>query len=79
MILSEHAKEEMLKDGITEEEVKQCLEHGTEIMKNCVNGEMRYGRKLEMKDRSVIAIYTFRNGETRVITAYTDEDQRWRK
>ena len=79
MILSEHAKEEMLADGISEEEVRQCIEHGTKIIKDCVNGEMRYGKRLAMKDWSVIAIYTFRQGETRVITAYTVNDQRWRK
>ena len=79
MILSDHAREEMLKDGISEEDVRQCLEHGRVIIENCVNGEMRYGEKLAMKDRSVIAIYTFRLGEPRVITAYTVNDQRWRK
>lgn len=79
MIISDHAKEEMLKDGISEEDVRQCLEHGTGIMQNCVDGETRYGKKLAMKDRAVFVIYTFRHEEPRVITAYTVNDQRWRK
>ena len=46
MILSDHSKEEMLKDGISEDEVKQCIEHGNLKITECVKGEMRYGRDL---------------------------------
>ena len=49
--ISEHAKKAMLDDGITEEEIKECLDCGELEIKQVVKGEMRYGKKLESKDK----------------------------
>ncbi len=75
MIISEHVKEEMRASGITEEEVKECVEHGDLEIKQVVNGETRYGNKLAMKNKTIIVIYTYRGEEKRIITAYPV----WRK
>jgi hypothetical protein len=79
MILSDHAKEEMLKDGISEEEVRQCLEHGELIFTQAMRGEMRYIRKLDLKDRSIVVIHTFRDNDHRVITTYAIRNEKWQK
>lgn len=75
MIISEHAKEEMEVSGITEEEVKACLESGELEIKQIVDAETRYGNKMTFKDKTIIVIYTYRGEEKRVITAYPI----WRK
>lgn len=69
--ISEHARNEMEDDGITEDEVKACLEHGELEIKQIVNGEMRYGKKLALKDKTIMVIYTYRKDIQRVITCYT--------
>lgn len=75
MIISEHALEEMEESEVTEEEVKACLEHGELEIKQVVDGEMRYGNKLALKDKTIMVIYTHRDDEQRVITCYPI----WRK
>ncbi|HLD33096.1 MAG TPA: DUF4258 domain-containing protein [Candidatus Nanoarchaeia archaeon] len=70
MILSDHARDEMMQAGITEDEVRQCLEQGELEIKQIVDGETRYGRRLVLKDKTFIVIYTFRDDEKRVVTAY---------
>ncbi|MEK6921692.1 MAG: DUF4258 domain-containing protein [Nanoarchaeota archaeon] len=75
MIISDHAKEEMEASGITEEEVKACLENGELEIKQIVDGETRYGNKIMLKDKTIIVIYTYRGEEKRIITAYPV----WRK
>ncbi|MDP4012427.1 MAG: DUF4258 domain-containing protein [Candidatus Nanoarchaeia archaeon] len=70
MIISDHAYEEMHKSNINEGEVKQCLEHGKIEIKQIVNGEVRYGKKLELKNQTIVVIYTLRNNEERIITVY---------
>ncbi len=79
MILSEHAKEEMLADGISEDEVRQCLEFGSLEMEQPVRGEMRYGRQLDLKHNSIVVIYTLVGEEQRVITAYSMVNKKWKK
>ncbi len=68
MILSGHAKEEMLADGISEEEVRQCLEFGTIEIEQPVRGEMRYGKQIDLKHKAIMVIYTLNGEEPRVIT-----------
>lgn len=75
--ISEHAREEMEDDGITEDEVEECLEHGELEIKQIVKGEMRYGKKRELKDKTIIMIYTYKEGIQRVITGYTVRRKRW--
>ncbi len=70
MIISDHARDEMSQSDISEEEVQQCLEHGELEIKQIVKGETRYGRKLDLKFKTIMVIYTLRNKEERVVTAY---------
>lgn len=70
MIISSHAREEMMQSDINEEEVKQCLECGEVEIKQIVKGETRYGKKLDLKFKTIIIIYTRRNKEERIITVY---------
>lgn len=70
MIISDHAHEEMNKAGISEQEVRDCLKHGELDIKQIVAGETRYGKKLDLKDKTIMVIYTIRNQEERVITTY---------
>ena len=70
MIISDHARKEMERSGISEEEVQLCLKQGELEIREVVKGETRYGKKLILKDKTIIVIYTFRKGEERVITAY---------
>ncbi len=77
MIISNRAKEEMRASGITAEEISACLEHGTPEIKQVVKGEMRYGNKLELKDKTIIVIYTYQNEKRRVITCYPIRRKKW--
>ena len=70
MIISFHAKDEMASSSITEDEIKACLEHGELVIKQIVNGEMRYGKQIDFKDKTIIVIYTYQHEEERVITTY---------
>lgn len=70
MMLSVHAKERMLKKGISEDEVMQCLDYGIPQVTKCVEGEIRHAKLIDLKHKSVVVIYTFRDGELRVITTY---------
>ena len=70
MIISEHACKEMEHSDISEEEVRQCLEHGEKVIKQLVKGELRFGKELEFKERKIMVIYTRQQDEVRVITAY---------
>ncbi len=78
MILSVHARERMLKKGISEDEVLQCLEFGVLKATNCVEGEIRHYKRLEFKEKAVVVIYTFNGGELRVITVY-EISKEWQK
>lgn len=79
MIISDHARDEMAKEGITEQNVRGCLEHGELEIKQIVQGETRYGKQLELKDKTMMIIYTIRNNEERIITAYTIRRKKWQK
>lgn len=75
--IPEHARKEMEDDGITDDEVKVCLKHGSLEIKQVVQGEMRYGKRLELKDKIIVVIYTYRNETTRVVTCYTIRRKKW--
>ena len=70
MIISDHARKEMEQSGISKEEVSQCLKHGEFEIRQVVKGETRYGKKLILKEKTIMVIYTLRKEEERVITAY---------
>lgn len=69
--ISDHAKEAMEDDGISEDEIRQCIGHGKLEINQFVDGEKRYGNQLDLKDKKIMVIYTIRNKRHRVITAYT--------
>jgi len=64
-------------DGISEEEIKACLEHGQLEIKQLVNGEPRYGKRLVCKDKTMMVIYTDREDVIRVITTYLIRRKKW--
>ena len=70
MFIPDHARGEMEQSGISEEEVRTCLEYGESIIKQLVKGEMRYGKEMAFKDKKIIVIYTYRDNEERVVTVY---------
>ena len=70
MIISDHARKEMEQSGISEEEVQQCLKHGELEIRQVIKGEIRYGKKLIFKDKTIMVIYTLSKDEERVITVY---------
>ena len=75
---SPHAEDEMQKSGISKEDVQACLEHGELAIKQAVAGEVRYGKELQLADKKIIVIYTFKGEETRVITCYPVKRKKWR-
>ena len=80
MIISDHARDEMVQAGIIEQEVHDCLEHGELEIKQIVAGETRYGKKLELKEKTIMIIYTIRDEGGRIITAYTIRRRKtWQK
>ena len=56
--LSEHARKAMDDDEITENEITTCLEHGELEIKQQIKGELRWGRKLSLKEKTILVIYT---------------------
>ena len=70
MIISDHARKEMEQSGINEAEVIQCLEYGKLEIRQVIKGEVRYGKKLELKSKTIMVIYTFHRNEERIITTY---------
>lgn len=80
MILSEHALKAMKDSGITEEEVKTCIINGELEIKQIVKGEVRYGKRMDYKDKTIIVIYLHKKDEEYVITTYPVRRKRtWRK
>ena len=79
MIFSGHAREEMQNARISEEEVKGCIEHGELEIKEVVQGETRWGKKLDLKDKTIMVIYTLRENEERIITTYVIRRKKWQK
>lgn len=78
--ISDHARDEMEASDITEDEVKACLEHGSLEIKQFVKGELRYGKRIEFKDKTIIVIYTKLNEvKIRVITTYPIRRKKWKK
>jgi len=74
---SDHVEEEMLKSDIKKNEVINCLEHGELIIKQFVNNEVRYGKQIEFKDKTIIVIYTYKNKNIRIITTYSIRRKKW--
>ncbi|MEK6960027.1 MAG: DUF4258 domain-containing protein [Nanoarchaeota archaeon] len=68
--ISDHAMQAMAQDGLSEELVRRCVEHGELKFKNAVDGEMRYAHSLVLEECSLIVIYTVRGDVHRVVTAY---------
>ncbi len=77
IVISDHARKAMDDDGITEEELTSCLEHGQLEIKQFVSGELRYGKKVELKNKTIMVIYTQKKEVIRVITCYTIQRKRW--
>ncbi|MBI5392388.1 DUF4258 domain-containing protein [Candidatus Woesearchaeota archaeon] len=77
--ISDHAIQEMMDDNILVEEVYSCLENGSLEIKQFVDGELRYGKKLEFKDKIIMVIYTYRQETIKVVTCYTIRRKRWQK
>jgi len=75
--IPDHAKDEMESSDISEDEVKTCLEHGSLEIKQFIKGELRYGKKLEFKDKIIMVIYTKRGDKNRVITVYPIRRKKW--
>ena len=78
MILSEHAKQAMLDDDISESEVRECLEHGKLSTQGAIKGEPRFVRTYELKGRKVVVVSTLDCDEVRVITVYAIWSKKWR-
>ena len=76
---SEHVRKAMEDDGISEEEVEACLKHGELEIKQIVNGEMRYGKQIELKDKIIMVIYTIKGNIDRIITAYIIRRKKWQR
>jgi len=77
---SSHAEGAMESDGISEEEVRHCLENGELEIRQVVGGETRYGKQLELKDKKIMVIYSLLRDVQRVITAYTIQRKRtWQR
>ena len=70
MIISNHARWEMFQAEISEEEVANCLEYSEMKIRGVKKGELRYGKRFQLKDKSIMVIYTFRMGAPRVVTVY---------
>ena len=74
---SDHAKARMNASDISEEEVLSCVQNGELEINQIVKGEMRYGKKLELKDKTIIVIYTHLNSTIRIITTYLIRRKKW--
>ncbi len=70
MNISSHARKEMEHSIITEGEVRECLQYGQLVIKQLVQGEKRYGKQIEFKNKRIVVIYTYENQEEKVITMY---------
>ncbi len=67
----------MLKKGISEEEVRECIEHGSLEFRDFVKEEIRIGKKLEFNDKTIIVVYTVQQGQERIITVYRLRRKKW--
>ena len=67
----------MESSDISENEVRVCLEHGTLEIKQFVKGELRYGKKFEFKDKTIMVIYVKRENKDRIVTVYPIRRKKW--
>jgi len=70
IVFAPHAIREMLRREISREEALQCLNYGRLIIRQIVNGETRYGKRIELKDKTIIVIYLYKDSTTKIITCY---------
>jgi len=70
VVFSPHAIREMLRRKISLEEALHCLNHGELIIRQNVKGETRYGKRIELRDKTILVIYVHENTTTKVITCY---------
>ena len=75
--ISDHARDEMESSSITEDDIKACLKHGSLEIKQFIKGELRYGKKLEFKDKTIVVIYTKLKDKIRSITVYPIRRKKW--
>ena len=77
IVLSPHARSAMEEHSITEDAIRTALEHGECCIKMQVGKELRYGNKLELKDKTIVVIYTHQEEATRIITCYPLRRRKW--
>lgn len=69
----------MQNSDISEDEVIACLEHGELIIKQIVKNEMRYGKQIDFKNKTIVVIYTYEKDEEKIITTYPIRRKKWQK
>lgn len=74
-----HARKEMVHSEVTERDVERCSKDGRLVAKQIVKGEVRYAKQLETKERKIVVVYAFENGEVKVITCYPIRRKKWWK
>ncbi len=77
IIFGDHAIDEMNQSEISEEEVENCIEFGELVIKQTVKGEMRYGKQISFKNKTIIVIYTYENDEEKIVTVYPIRRKKW--
>ncbi|TFG19485.1 MAG: DUF4258 domain-containing protein [Promethearchaeota archaeon] len=81
VIISEHAKEQLVKSGITENEVIEAIKNCEIIFEEI---DPRFGTKkyskLPLGTKSLIVVWFInKNNEEEVITAYWRRNRKWEK
>ena len=81
VIISEHAKEQLLKRGITEDEVIETIKNHEVIFEEI---DTRFGKKkyskLPLGLKSLIVVWFInKNEEEEIITAYWRRNRKWEK
>jgi len=79
--ISEHAREQLLKRGITEKEIIETIKNSEVIFEETDTrfGKKRYS-KLPLGLKSLIVIWFInKNNEEQVITAYWRKNRKWEK
>ena len=77
MITSGHARAAMEEHGISEAEVAAAVACGRKLAQKIVKDEIRYSRAIDLKGRTIIVIFTFRDDQPRVITCYPLRSKTW--
>ena len=77
MITTEHARAAMEEHGISEEEIKACIDHGELIIKQFIKGEQRYGKEIWLKNIKLVVIFTYEKEDIKIITCYPVRRKKW--